>query len=183
MPKIIMKKTVLLLLLVPIFLCSSCVVSFKNPLVDSNTKTVDNRLLGKWTPAEAKKDEVYEFSKDENSNTVLKLVDGNNPSERVVFFVSTVQLGKYNYMSLKLITEDREDTFMIARYEIKGNEMNVSLPDKAKVREFIEQGKLDGGPKSYDEISVSNSTAEIRKFLESTESDAVFEEFGKLKKQ
>ena len=76
-----------------------------------------------------------------------------------------------------------EKTSLIVRYEIQGDEMTTWLPDKVKFNEFISQGKLSGKPKSYGEISVSNTPDELKKFLESNESDELFEFFCKLKKQ
>ena len=163
------------------FLCSSCVVSFENPLSDSQTTTFDSHLFGKWREIDEKK-AVFKFSTNSDSKIIVSMLDENGES-KLLFTAFTTKIGKYNYLSLKLIDEDPEKTSLIVRYEIQGDEMTTWLPDKAKFTEFVNKGKLIGKTKSYGEISISNSPEELKKFLESNESDELFEFFSQLKKQ
>ena len=176
-----MKNIILLILITITFVCSSCVVSFENSIIDSQTIPFDNRLIGKWLEIEENK-AVFKVSSDSDSNIIVSLLDENG-KPKLLFTAFTIKIGKCNYLSLKLIDEVIEKTSLIVRYEIQGDEMTTWLPDKVKFNEFINQGKLSGKPKSYGEISVSNTTDELKKFLESTESDELFEFFCQLKKQ
>lgn len=168
------------LLLFLTLLCSSCVVSFENPL--SSEQMADKRLLGRWIAMD-KADAVFEFSLDTNSQTVLKFVEEDNLNEKAVFTVTSFQINDKNLLSLKLYDEEKDATFLLAKYKIEGDEISVWLLDKAKISELIEQGKIKGVKKSYGEISVSNSQEEIINLLNSPGSDELFEFFGKLKKQ
>ena len=176
-----MKNIILLILITVTFLSSSCVVSFENSLTDSQTIPFDNRLLGKWLEVEENK-AVFKFSTDSDSKIIVSMLDENG-KPKLLFTAFTTKIGKYNYLSLKLIDDEIEKTSLIVRYEIQGDEMITWLPDKVKFNEFIKQGKLSGKPKSYGEISVSNTPDELKKFLESNENDELFEFFCKLKKQ
>ena len=110
------------------------------------------------------------------------MLDENGES-KLLFSAFTIKIGNYNYLSLKLIDEGIEKTSLIVKYEIQGNEMTTWLPDKAKYNEFVNKGKLNGKSKSYGGISILNSPLELKKFLESPESDQLFEFFCQLKMQ
>lgn len=176
-----MKNIVILLLLLSVLFCTSCIVTFENPLSDSQTSSVNKNLLGKWKSVDEEK-VVFELF-NSNSETILKLFEENEKTEKIIFSVSEVQIGNFNYFSLKIIDDDNPNTFIIAKYEIKNDEMTVWLLSKEKISELIEKGKLQGKKKDYGEISVSNSSEELKKFLESGENNELFEIFGKFKKQ
>lgn len=177
-----MKNIVILFILSSVLFCSSCIVTFENPVFDQTPATIDKRLPGKWKSID--KDEIlFEFSTNSNSETILKLFEESGKTEKTVFSVSSAQIGKFSYLSLKILDEDSPNTFLIAKYEIAGDEMIVWLHSKEKIKELIQKGKLKGTQKNYGEISISNSSDELKKFLESTESDELFELLGKLKKQ
>lgn len=178
-----MKNIVLLILLSTVFLSSSCIVSFENPIAGSQSTVTDKRLLGTWSSVKKEEKGLFNFSTNSNSETILKFVNEKDQNDKIIFTVSSIQLGKYNYLSLKLVDEDNTNTFLIAKYEFVGEEMNVWLPGKEKINDLVQQGKLEGSRKDYGEISISNSSEEIKKFLESPESEELFEFFGKLKKQ
>jgi hypothetical protein len=176
-----MKYFIHFLLLPAIFLCSSCVVSFENPLSDSQTSTTDLRLTGRWQEVIEKK-AIFEFSSDSDKNILLSLIDEKDKS-KLMFTVFTTTIGDHHYMTLKPVDEDNEKTFLLVRYEIRGDEMTTWLPNEEKINELIKQNKISGNQKSYGEVSISNSSAELKKFLESNDSDQLFESFGTLKKQ
>ena len=176
-----MKNIILLILITVTFLSSSCVVSFENSLTDSQTIPFDNRLIGKWLEIK-EKEAVFKFSTNSDSKIIVSMLDENG-DPKLLFTAFTVKIGKYNYLSLKLIDEDIEKTSLLVRYDLQGDEMTTWLPDKVKFNEFISQGKLSGKTKSYGEISVSNTPDELKKILESNENDELFEFFCQLKKQ
>lgn len=175
-----MKNIVILLLLLSVLFCSSCIVTFENPLSGSQPSRVNKSMLGKWKSVEEEK-VVFELF-NSNSETILKLFEENGKNEKIIFSVSEVEIGNSNYFSLKIIDEDNPNTFIIAKYVIKNDEMTVWLLSKEKINELIEKGKLQGRKKDYGEISVSDSSEELKKFLESEESQNLFELFGKFKK-
>lgn len=179
------KNFTVLLLLLFVLTFSSCVVSFKNPISDSQTP--DSRLLGRWKAAD-KGEEIFEFSVNENSKMILKFAKEtgakeDNSDEKVVFIASAVQISDQNFLSLQIDSEDREKTFLIAKYKFESDGLNVWLLEKNKVNKLIELGKINGDQKSNGEISVSASPTEIRELLRSPESEGLFEHLAKLKKQ
>jgi hypothetical protein len=175
-----MKNLALLFLLGTILLCSSCFVSFKNPPL--NSQRVSDNLLGKWQAAD-KESDVFEIVPDSNLQTILKLTDGDDPAEKVLFSAAFVELNNRSFLSLKLLNEKGGDTFLIAKYEIKHDKMRVWLLDESRISKMIEQKQLNGELKSSGEISISASSKEINELLESPESDELFEDLGTFKKQ
>lgn len=167
-------------LLVAILLCSSCLVSFKNPLPD--LQKIDSNLLGKWKPVDKEKF-VFEFASDSDSQTILKFIDEVDSTEKTVFSAASVKLNNRNFLSLKLLNEEGEDTFLIAKYEIETDKMRVWLLDKDQISKILERNELTGERKSGGEISISASSEEISKMLAAPENDGLFEYFGTFKKQ
>ena len=175
-----MQNVVFTCLLVVILLCSSCLVSFKNPLPD--LQKIDNSLLGKWKPI-GKEKVIFEFSSDSDSQTVLKLIDEVDSTERVVLSATSVKLNNRNFLSLKLLNEEGEGTFLIAKYEIENDKMRVWLLNKTQISKIIDTDELEGERKSGGEISISASSEEISKLLTSPENDELFQDLGTFKKQ
>lgn len=82
-----------------------------------------------------------------------------------------------------MLNEEGEDTFLVAKYEIEDDRLRVWLLDNARIDKLIEKKKLSGEHKSYGEISISASSEEINKLLESPENEELFEYFETFKKQ
>lgn len=158
---------------------SACVVSFDNPLTTSNA--IDTNLLGVWKD---KEDDInnFRFFKNAAGKTQIEITD-NTDSVRLLT-VSSIKLGKFNYLSLHITDIDEEkDIFFIARYEIKDNRLNIWLPNRAKFLDLIEKNKLKGKPETNQEVNIQSSSAELVKFFETVEDESFFEPFGEFIKQ
>ena len=69
---------------------------------------------------------------------------------------------------------------MLARYEMKGDEMTVWLLDCDKVKAAIVQKKLKGevGQGDAPTITITDAANNVRAFLESPESSELFKYLG-----
>ena len=83
-------------------------------------------------------------------------------------------------MSLNPTNEDRGKGYLLARYEIKGDEMTVWLLDSDKVRAAIVQKKLKGDVSQGvgSTITITDAADKVRSFLESPKSSELFKYLG-----
>ena len=156
------------------FLFSSCEVIFENPIA-KNTK-FDKKIIGRWINADPKKEGFLEFAKKSDYLLDVTFSDGEEDSKCTA---STKKIGKYNYINAFSPDVDKEN--LIVRYEIQNNEMTLWILDSDKIKVLIEQNKLEGYSKSLGAV-VTDSSENVKKFLESAESNEAFELLAKLKK-
>lgn len=170
-------STTLILLLV--LFSSSCVVTFNNPLTTSNE--IDNRLIGKWKAKEDDKT-IFNFSTNSSGETQVEIAD--ETKREGLFTASSIKLGKFNYLSLRMKDEDEEkDFYLVTKYEIADKKLSVWLPDRSKFLEFIEKGKLKGEERPNRELNIDSSSNELKQFFETLEDGEFFELLGEFDKQ
>jgi len=77
--------------------------------------------------------------------------------------------------------EDRDKGFLIARYEITGDELIIWLPNEEKFKTLIQEKRIIGEAQSMD-ARVTDSADNIAKLLASTDIKDAFETFGKFRR-
>ena len=160
---------------------SSCEVFLINPLSDSARDKPDERLLGKWINKDEKeKGGFVQFDAGANREINVSFLGGKSEEKNPLFTALTTTIGSHYYMSLNPTNEDRDKGYLLARYEMKGDEMTVWLLDSDKVKVAIGQKKLKGevGQGAAPTITITDTADKVRAFLASPESNELFKYLG-----
>ena len=160
---------------------SACEVVLINPLSDSARDKPDERLLGKWINRDEKdKGGFVQFATGANGEINVSFLGGKSEEKNPLFTARTTTIGNYHYISLNPTNEDRDKGYLLARYEMKDDKMSVWMLDSDKVKTAIAQKKLKGkvGQGPAPTITITDTSNNVRAFLESPESNELFEYFG-----
>jgi hypothetical protein len=160
---------------------SACEVVLINPLSDSATDKPDERLPGKWINKDEKGKGVYvQFDTGANRELNVSIFGGKGEEKNPAFTATTTTIGNRFYMSLYPTDEARDKGYLLARYEIKGDEMTVWLLDSEKVKAAITQKRLKGeaGQGSPPIITITDAADKVRAVLGSSESNELFKYLG-----
>src|SRR5437764_13871482 len=171
---------VCLVIILAIFF-SSCEVFLINPLSDSARDKPDERLLGKWINKDEKeKGGFVQFDAGANREFNISFLGGKYEEKNPLFTARTTTIGGHYYISLNPTNEDRDKGYLLAKYEMKGDEMTVWLLDSDKVKAAIVQKKLKGDVSQGvgSTITITDAADKVRSFLESPKSSELFKYLG-----
>ena len=187
-----------IVLLLGLFL-PACVPESMNPLSDPASATVDKRLLGVWIGKMAgeEADQYIHFVEAENSITEVVLVSHQEKREAGVAFykMHPTTIGKARYMNVKpyvpenfknsdLAEEIKSQGYIFARYTISGQGiLNIRILMDKKVREAVKKQQLKGKiVKGEGDVTITDTSAHIIKFLNAAHQDDIFESMFTFRK-
>ncbi len=105
-----------------------------------------------------------------------------DPDERnPVFTGNVLVIANRSYLVLNPTNEDRDKGFLIARYEITGEELATWIPNEEKFKTLIQQKRIIGESRSMSTM-VSDSPENLAKLFESKDVEDAFEVFGKFRR-
>jgi hypothetical protein len=168
-----------LTLLLALFLCG-CEVVFTHAPAGKLTK--DKALVGNWINEEKGKEATtLQLDKGSGGEIKVSFLPANPDDPNPVFTAKTLIIANHSYMVLNPTNEDRDKGFLIARYEIKGDELIIWIPNEEKFKTLIHQKRIIGEAQSM-EARVTDSPDNIAKLLASADIEDAFETFGKFRK-
>jgi hypothetical protein len=165
-------------LLLALFLCG-CEVAFTH--APAGTVSTDKALIGSWTAWEKGKERTLKFEKGEGEEVKISLLPADPDERKPLFTANIIIIANRSYLVLNPTNEDRDKGFLIARYEITGQELVTWMPNEEKFKNLIQQKKILGEVQSMN-AQVTDSPDNIAKLLESKDIEDAFEVFGKFKR-
>jgi len=160
---------------------SGCEVLFTNPPAGNPEK--DKALLGRWISEEKDKESSTQVRFDQGSHDQMNIsfIPGDPNERNPVFTAKLTKLGTQSYLILNPADEDRDKGFLIAKYEIRQDELTVWIQNSEKVKALINQKIIKGEVRAPGAV-VTESSENVTKFLQSSVAEKTFELFGKFKK-
>lgn len=163
----------LLLLLIPVFLCS-CIdeVYWTRPISENQNAQVDSRLFGTWKLKDMK---IYLHIDREDKNSmryIFQNLEGGSKSISGIMYIS--KLCERRFLNIKLFNPDVKgvpEAYLIAEYEIMRNgNLTMFFPHRDYIKEAIEDKMLSGeiGTGSSGPIIVQSDSPEIRALIRKT---------------
>lgn len=159
-----------------LFLTGCFVTSDQKPLQQGPVN--DEALVGDWRAVDAESGKllnafIHIQKTDEAAPLRVVFVEDD---DYAIYELVTTQAGTRKVFTLKAMEpeEARKELaggYMLAYYEVGGDELRFHLLDAEKVNALIRKGKLSGtaGTKEYDAARLSGPSADITKFLASVE--------------
>jgi hypothetical protein len=142
----------------------------------------DKALIGGWINEEKGKEATtLHFDKGAGGEIKISFLPANRDERNPVLTAKILIIANHSYLVLNPTNEDRDKGFLIARYEITGDELMVWLPNEEKFKTLIQQKRIIGEAQSMDAI-VTDSADNVAKLLASTDIKDAFEIFGKFRR-
>jgi len=172
-----------------VLLLTGCGVYSQYPVTSYDKTQIDSKLYGSWFWQE--KDDsgyIHIGLDDQNERLKIVMVGINREGEINImeFEGHSSTLGENHYLNLKQIqpVEERNEGYMIIKYFIKSNMLNIGIMSDIAVTEAIQakvlQGKIEG-KKYIQNVFVSEKEEVLQKFL-STHDSVLFPEMKALEK-
>ena len=115
-----------LALVIALFL-SGCEVVFTH--APAGNRVSDDALLGRWISEEKESESgTVKFDRGSHGQVNVSFIPGDPQERNPVFTATIVQIGSRSYLVLNPTDKDRDKGFLLAKYEIKGDELVVSQP-------------------------------------------------------
>jgi hypothetical protein len=187
-----------------VFAVPACGISSDNPLSDPQKAKVDEELLGTWEnpnpdPASfCKTLTVEKLSLPGYPPGALKLTmkprDASQPAKIGVCFCTELNGRKYAYHCGPLVDDGKQlptweklvvSGYGIYKYRVSGGSLTLWGGGGSTFAKAVEAGKVKGkwaGGPYYSYIQLTDTTANLAKFLSSDEADALLGEEGVLKR-
>ena len=168
-----------IILLLALFL-SGCEVMFTH--APAGKFRTDKSLIGTWI-AQEKGKEAMTLKLDQGAGEEIKVsILPPDPDERnPVFTGNVLVIANRSYLVLNPTNEDRDKGFLIARYEITGEELATWIPNEEKFKTLIQQKRIIGESRSMGAL-VSDSPENVAKLFESKDIEDAFEPFGTFRR-
>ena len=168
-----------LTLLLALFL-SGCEVIFTH--APAGKISTDKALIGSWIAREKGKEVmILKFDKGAGEEIRVSLLPADHDERNPLFTANIVTIANRSYLILNPTNEDRDKGFLIARYEITGEELATWIPNEEKFKSLIEQKKIIGESRSIGAL-VSDSPENLAKLFEAKDIEDAFEVFGKFRR-
>ena len=175
-----LQSVMILLMLTLALLLSGCEVVFTH--VPTGRIREDKALVGSWINKEKGKEATtLKFEKGAAGEINVSFLPANRDERNPVLSARILIIANYSYMVLNPTNEDRDQGFLIARYEITGDELIIWLPNEEKFKSFIQQKRISGEAQSMDAL-VTDSPDNVAKLLGSRDGEDAFEIFGKFRR-
>lgn len=167
------------ILLLALFL-SGCEVMFTH--APAGKFRTDKALIGTWI-AQEKGKEAMTLKLEEGAGEEIKVsILPADPDERnPVFTANIIIIANRSYLVLNPTDENRDKGFLIARYEITGQELVTWIPKEEKFKNLIQQKRIVGEARSMSAL-VSDSPENLTKLFESKDIDDAFGPFGNFRR-
>lgn len=168
-----------LTLLLALFL-SGCEVIFTN--APAGKISTDKALIGSWIAQEKGKEVMtLKFDKGAGEEIRVSLLPADHDERNPLFTANIVTIANRSYLVLNPTNEDRDKGFLIARYEITGEELATWIPNEERFKTLIQQKRISGEVRSMGAM-VSDSPENLAKLFESKDVEDAFEVFGKFRR-
>jgi hypothetical protein len=168
-----------LTLLLALFLCG-CEVVFTH--VPAGKFREDRALVGNWINEEKGKEATtLQFDQGTEGEIRISFLPADPDEKNPVFTAKALIIADQAYVVLNPTNEDRDKAFLIARYEIKGDELVIWIPNAEKFKALIKQKRIIGESESMGAV-VTDSPNNIAQLLASKDSQDAFEIFGKFRR-
>src|ERR1700730_3725838 len=118
-----------LLLLSALFLCG-CEVAFTH--APAGKFRTDKALIGSWTAWEKGKERTLKFEKGKAAEVKISLLPADRDERKPLFTANIIIIANRSYLVLNPTNEDRDKGFLIARYDITGQELVTWMPNEEK---------------------------------------------------
>jgi len=165
-----------LTVLLALFL-SGCEVVFTN--APAGKPKQDKALIGRWLKEEEQKPGWVQFDEANHGQLNVSFLPAAPEERNPLFTAQLVTIADHSYMILNPTNEDRDKGFMIARYEISGDKLDVWTPSGDKFKALIKQKRITGEAASTAAM-VTDSPENVARLLQSKEGADAFEYFGKF---
>jgi hypothetical protein len=168
-----------LTLLLALFL-SGCEVIFTH--APAGKISTDKALIGSWIAQEKGKEVMtLKFDKGAGEEIRVSLLPADHDERNPLFTANIVTIANRSYLVLNPTNEDRDKGFLLARYEISGEELAIWIPNEEKFKTLIQQKKIIGESRSMGAL-VSDNPENLAKLFESKDIEDAFEVFGKFRR-
>jgi len=166
-------------LLLALFL-SGCEVMFTH--APAGKLRTDKALIGTWM-AQEKGKEAMTLKLDQGAGEEIKVsILPADPDERnPIFTANIIIMANRSYLILNPTNDERDKGFLIARYEITGQELVTWIPKEEKFKDLIQQKRIVGEARSMSAL-VSDSPENLAKLFESKDIEDAFEPFGTFRR-
>lgn len=172
--------TIISLTLLSALFLSGCEVIFTH--APAGKLSTDKALIGSWIAQEKGKEATtLKFDKGAGEEIKVSLLPADRDERNPLFTANIVTLANRSYLVLNPTNEDRDKGFLIARYEITGEELTTWLPNEEKFKTLIQQKRIIGESRSMDPM-VNDSPENLAKLFESKDVEDAFEVFGKFRR-
>lgn len=142
----------------------------------------DKALVGNWINKEkGKESPTLQFDKGAGGEINVSFLPANPDERNPLFTARILTIANHSYLVLNPTNEDRDKGFLIARYEITGDELIIRLPNAEKFKSLIQQKRIVGEAQSMGAV-VTDSPDNVAKLLASRDSENAFEIFGKFRR-
>jgi hypothetical protein len=168
------------LTLLLVLLLSGCEVVFTHAPVGKLRE--DKALVGNWINEEkGKESPTLQFDKGAGGEIKVSFLPANPDEQNPLFTARISTIANHSYMVLNPTNEDRDKGFLIARYEITGDELITWLPNAEKFKTLIQQKRIVGEAQSMGAV-ITDSPDNVARLLASKDSEDAFELFGKFRR-
>lgn len=163
-----------------VFLSGCYVTSQKLP---AGALRIDERLIGAWQALDEdgkpEKDATFlHFVKTaDHSPLVLVLIDTRTATN---YEMNTIQVGSRTLFAVKPLSstapsEKPETGFILGYYDVRGDDLYLSLLDTKKVKDLIDAGKLQGTADSgnYGKVTLTGSPRDLADFFARTDPKSI----------
>ena len=160
----------------------SCLIVTQHPLIDSTKSEPDKRLEGRWVGTGELRDVYAVFEGDRTLET--NILGKGSTEEEMLFDVATGPIGRFRYMSLKLRNEVTGKGYLLARYSIEGDELNIWLLNSPLFDAAISRGRLKSDKGGSSMTMLTDSPRKLVRFIEEHENAlALFQHLGTFKRE
>ena len=167
-----------------------------NPLSDPLQAKHDEELLGTWAGRNEDDTILMHFVPAKKSFTHIVLVGrGKDGADILTYEMFPTSIGKNRYMNVRnwkpkpQAGGKKEDAsgkrFFFTKYEIAEDILTIWTTKNGTIRKAIEQQKLEGEirkGKHFTSVTITDSSGNLSRFVQSTEHEILFELFMKFKK-
>jgi hypothetical protein len=141
----------------------------------------DKALIGSWITREKGKETTLKFEKGEGEQIKISFLPANPDEHNPLFTANILVIANHSYLVLNPTNEDRDKGFLIARYEITGEELVTWLPNEERFKALIQRKRIMGEARSMS-VLVSDSPDNLAKLFESKDIEDAFEPLGTFRR-
>ena len=171
---------IIFLALLPVLFLGGCEVVFTH--APAGKFQEDRALVGGWINEEKKKDPTtLRFDRGTGGEIKVSFLPADHDERNPVLTARVLLIANHAYLILNPTNEDKDKGFLIARYEITGDDLVIWLPNEEKFKALITQKRIIGKSESMGAL-VTDSPNNIAKLLASKDSEDAFEIFGRFRR-
>src|SRR5882762_3069176 len=134
---------IIFLALLPVLFLGGCEVVFTH--APAGKFQEDRALVGGWINEERKKDPTtLRFDRGTGGEIKVSFLPADHDERNPVLTARVLLIANHAYLILNPTNEDKDKGFLIARYEITGDDLVIWLPTEEKFKALITQKSIIG---------------------------------------